>query len=647
MTPKLHYRNNMPRKYQRKFGAPARAQWGEDDLRQAVTRIKDGNIGIREASRYYGIPESTLRRRKMSGKVVKSPLGPGGVLGQDNEKRLVLHIQRLANMGFAPDQRTVRRLAFQFAENLQLKHPFNQRNRAAGYDWMLSFLERNPNLSVRQSQGLSVARGQGLCREEVGRFFTLLEEIMDKYNLHGKPANIFNMDESGIQLINKPGKVVTAKGSKNVNVLTSGEKGETITVIACNNAEGRFLPPVLVLKGVNKRRDICDGLPPGSDVFMNAKNGYVNTELFMKWFKEFFIPRKSPGVNVLILDGHVSHCNSLELLDLADQNDVVLICLPSHTTHALQPLDRAFFGPLKKYFNQETQAAMKTEGKGGISRSKLGYLFCAAWKKAASVGNAVNGFKGCGIFPLNPNAIPDHMFSVADAMANANSSSQCSSVPPSTSSQCSSIQPSTSSQCSSVQPSTSSQCSSVQPSTSSQCSSVQPSTSTIFTVPRFPKRNSVPTTSAQPSPTKLLNELSPLPNLSRDSGCKTNKRKQCALELTSPDNIQKRRQQQVNKKIKESMKTQKNNGRKLKTSKSKDVRREEFSSYDGSQGIKHPVSQDSNKCAECWENYFLTKKKDDWIKCSKCNEWLHETCTIYQSMCNNCGRCEIRKKHNR
>ena len=35
-----------------------------------------------------------------------------------------------------------------------------------------------------------------------------------------KPQNIFNMDESGIQLINKPGKVVTMEGAKDIHVLT-------------------------------------------------------------------------------------------------------------------------------------------------------------------------------------------------------------------------------------------------------------------------------------------------------------------------------------------------------------------------------------------------------------------------------------------
>lgn len=78
----------------------------------------------------------------------------------------------------------------------------------------------------------------------------------------------------------------------------------------------------------------------------------------MKWFREHFLPKKRPGKAVLILDGHAPHSNAIELLDLADKNDVVPLCLPSHTTQALQPLDRAYFKPLKTHFVQEAKSWM-------------------------------------------------------------------------------------------------------------------------------------------------------------------------------------------------------------------------------------------------------------------------------------------------
>ncbi|KAK9679602.1 DDE superfamily endonuclease [Popillia japonica] len=143
------------------------------------------------------------------------------------------------------------------------------------------------------------------------------------------PENIFNVDETGIQLINKPGKVLTAKGAKDVHVITPREKGETISLVACCSAEGRFLPPVIIMKGVNKKSEFSDGLPNGSDVYMNKKSSYINSELFLRWFKEHFLPKiPQTGKIILILDGHTSHSNSIELLDLANENDVIIMYHP-------------------------------------------------------------------------------------------------------------------------------------------------------------------------------------------------------------------------------------------------------------------------------------------------------------------------------
>lgn len=89
------------------------------------------------------------------------------------------------------------------------------------------------------------------------------------------------MDETGLQLNSRPGHVLAEKGSKTISTVTSTEKGETITVVACCNAEGVFLPPACVMKGKNKKQEWQDGMPPGSVLFMSQKSAYINAELFL------------------------------------------------------------------------------------------------------------------------------------------------------------------------------------------------------------------------------------------------------------------------------------------------------------------------------------------------------------------------------
>ena len=210
------------------------------------------------------------------------------MFGSENERKLVIHIKALAAAGVAPDRLTMRRVAYRMAKELGIPNKFNNETETAGYDWLNSFLRRNPDLAIRESEGLSLARARGMNRETVGSYFQALGKIIKENNLADKPENIYNMDETGMQANNQPGSVVTEKGSKTVHVITSGEKGESVTILACCNAAGQFMPPILIFKGVNKKQELADGLPPGSDVYMNKKSSYISTELFFRWFTEHF-----------------------------------------------------------------------------------------------------------------------------------------------------------------------------------------------------------------------------------------------------------------------------------------------------------------------------------------------------------------------
>jgi hypothetical protein len=71
----------------------------------------------------------------------------------------------------------------------------------------------------------------------------MLEAVLKENNIPNKTQSIFNVDEFGIRLINKPRKVLAKKVAEDMHVLTPHA-----TVMACFNAEGQFLPPVLILK---------------------------------------------------------------------------------------------------------------------------------------------------------------------------------------------------------------------------------------------------------------------------------------------------------------------------------------------------------------------------------------------------------------
>ena len=76
----------------------------------------------------------------------------------------------------------------------------------------------------------------------------------------------------------------------------------------------------------------------------------------LEWMKKDFnaaTKEKADGrTRVLLMDGHSSHY-SLELLEFARANNIIILGYPPHCTHALQGLDVVCFAKMKKEFRKE------------------------------------------------------------------------------------------------------------------------------------------------------------------------------------------------------------------------------------------------------------------------------------------------------
>ena len=126
---------------------------------------------------------------------------------------------------------------------------------------------------------------------------------------------------------------------------------KTHTILTYVSASGMVLPPMMVYPRKNKVPDnVREGCVPNA-LFVHSDTGWINANLFLEWFKFFInnIPRTRPVV--LIQDNHSSHV-SIELVELARENNIHLWSLPSHTSHILQPLDIGCFKSFKANFSK-------------------------------------------------------------------------------------------------------------------------------------------------------------------------------------------------------------------------------------------------------------------------------------------------------
>lgn len=125
--------------------------------------------------------------------------------------------------------------------------------------------------------------------------------------------NIFNVDETGISVNQKPKRILAKKGKKSVGIVTSVEKGKTITAVCCVSAAGAYCPPFLIFPRKRFKAELLDGGPAGAIGVAN-ESGWINEEVFLQWFEHFlkvFQPQHRSCPSLLIMDGHASHTNSL------------------------------------------------------------------------------------------------------------------------------------------------------------------------------------------------------------------------------------------------------------------------------------------------------------------------------------------------
>lgn len=178
--------------------------------------------------------------------------------------------------------------------------------------WFRRFSGRH-NLVLRCPQNKSAARWDMENPEARDSLFNLLENLIEKYGISS--TDIYNMDETGLQIVTKHPKVLTKKGAKNVYTRTGGERSETISLAVCANASGTvILPPFIIFKGLSLSANLDpEQYPPGS-IFSHSKSGYMVRDLFEAWMEVFIrnIPARRPVL--LIFDGHVSHLSYNVLL---------------------------------------------------------------------------------------------------------------------------------------------------------------------------------------------------------------------------------------------------------------------------------------------------------------------------------------------
>jgi hypothetical protein len=204
-------------------------------------------------------------------------------------------------------------------------------------------------------------------------------------------------------------RIMTIEALKRGKILGSQQDGsrEFISLLACISAAGKRLPPLLIYKG--ESHDILDTWVEDFEEedeawFACTDNGWSCDSIGRQWLLKLFDRyTKVTGARrrLLLVDGHSSHVN-MSFLDLADSLRIIILVLPPHTTHRLQPLDVGLFQPLSTFYSAALNRTIyESQSFTNMTKRLFWTVFKEAWEAAFTVENIKKAWEKAGVYPID------------------------------------------------------------------------------------------------------------------------------------------------------------------------------------------------------------------------------------------------------
>ena len=378
---------------------------------------------------------------------------------------------------------------------------------------------------------------------------------------------------------------------------------------------------MFVFPRVHYKDSFVNGAPPNS-IGAAHPSGWMTAENFLTFMKHFVrhVRCSQEETVLLILDNHESHL-SIEVLEFAKENGVIMLSFPPHTSHKLQPLDRSVYGPFKKYYNSACDGWIVGHPGRTMTIYDIAGVVGTAFPRAMTPANILSGFRVSGISPFDRFIFneDDFLTSAVTDMPNPH------------------------------QPPTTTVAAVHQPPTTTVAAVYQPPTTTVATVHQPPEASiAVTVTQAVDATVDVLNSL---PSTSRAGGSVSSTSiaispehvrpfpKACprkgfrrgrkpgrtrVLTDTPENNAIIQEQQQKSCKRKGGAKTS-SVARALVVSK---------------KAKPAPVNDDDScPCLLCGEPFSNSLPGEKWVQCTACKMWAHENCTSGDK-CFVCDHCQ-------
>lgn len=391
----------MPRTYKPDPTKRRYKKYDQDIINKAVEEYlicRQGNLG--EIAKKYGIHKSVLYRHSTRN---MKPQGGQRALSDEAERYLIENINKCAEWGYLLDVMDLRYLIKMYLDKIGICHK-TFKNIYPGPDFIQFFLKRHKNeISQRICENIKRVRAK-VSPDTIKEYFKELEKSLD-----GVPAsNVINYDETNLS--DDPGrkKILVKRGCKYPERVMNHTKS-SVSIMMAGTADGKMLPPYVVYKATHLYDTWIEQGPAGAR-YNRSDSGWFDGTSFQDWVENLVIPffKDLPGKKCLIGDNLSSHF-SADLIQKCENHDINFVFLPANSTHLTQPLDVAFFRPMKRAWRELLFKWKKSDGRllptvpKGCFPKLLKLLIDELSHNSSQ--NIISGFRKTGIVPLDINQV--------------------------------------------------------------------------------------------------------------------------------------------------------------------------------------------------------------------------------------------------
>ncbi|KAJ3527259.1 hypothetical protein NM208_g10786 [Fusarium decemcellulare] len=355
-------------------------------------------LSVRRAADIYKVNRMTLGRRQNGLQSRRDWIPKSRRLSDLEEQIIVQFILDLDWRGFPPRLRAVEEMANRLLADRDAL--------PVGKRWAHNFVTRHHDLKTRFFRKYDYQRAKCEDPTVIRDWFRLVANVIAKYGI--RSDDMYNFDETGFLMgMIASGMVVTGSERRGRPKSVQPGNREWITVIQAINAEGWAVQPFIIGAGQYHLANwYQDSNLPGDWAIATSQNGWTDNEIGFEWLKHFdrCTSKRSVGrYRLLILDGHESH-HSVDFERYCEENQIITLCMPPHSSHLLQPLDVGYFSLLKKAYGREIEHLIRCSITH-VSKTEFFPAFYAAYQATMTEQNIRSSFRGAGLVPLDPESV--------------------------------------------------------------------------------------------------------------------------------------------------------------------------------------------------------------------------------------------------